>query len=200
MSKLVKTLPLAAFVMRRLRDGEPEQQHGATRRAGSTAKVAGLIGAGATAAYLFDPEQGRGRRARLLDQLGGAARRQTRDLERTARYAQGRAEGAMARMSGAGTPHPADDRAVTDLIRQTLAGLDCATNQVVIDVAGGTATLRGQVPHLQDVGTVELAVDKVPGVRAVESFLHLPKTPAPNKTDAIEASRLPGSRQVVHHG
>ena len=47
-----------------------------------TMVVSGAVGAALV--YLFDPERGRARRARLRDQLDAAVRRGRRDLDRAA--------------------------------------------------------------------------------------------------------------------
>ena len=144
------------------------------------------------------PEHRRGRRSRLQSRLGGAARRQRQQAERRLRYVEGKAEGFEARRAGAGMPRPADDRAVIGEIKAALARLDYPTTDVNVDVVDGVATLRGQLKRPEQVREVREVVAAVPGVVRVESFLHLPGTPAPNKADALSAAGGAGS--VIHHG
>jgi len=55
-------------------------------------------------------------------------------------------------------------------------------------VVDGRATLRGQVHDGAQMQAVQEAVASAPGVRMVESWLHLPGEPAPNKAASLRAS------------
>lgn len=147
-----------------------------------------LVGIGAAAAYLFDPERGRARRAKLRDQTVSKARGATRDAERQLEYAQGRLDGAAAKASGAGQFTPESDTHLREHLRQVIAEAEFPTTDVTVDVVDGVATLRGQLRTPDQVKTLRATVADVPGVERVESFLHLPDTPAPNKADAIKAT------------
>ena len=157
------------------------------RMRGAKALVFGSMGA--ALAYLLDPDRGRSRRARLKDQTAATLRRRRAEAVREASYTRGQLEGAAARAAGAGEPKPADDVEVVNVIRQALSGLDFPTTDVTIEVVSGTATLRGQVQDSEQVKRVEEEVRKVNGVRRVESWLHLPGEPAPNKATSLEASQ-----------
>lgn len=65
--------------------------------------IAGSIGAGALLMYLFDPDRGRGRRARLSDQLTSKANRIGRAAGSKARDLRNRAQGLMHEV---GLAHP----------------------------------------------------------------------------------------------
>ena len=52
----------------------------------------------------------------------------------------------------------------------------------------GRATLRGQVRDEAQMRAVQEAVASAPGVRTVQSWLHLPGEPAPNKAASLRAS------------
>ena len=86
-------------------------------------------------------------------------------------------------------------------MRQFLATVDFDTTQVNIEAVGGIVTLRGQVKRPEHVRDVRDGAAKLPGVLRVESYLHLPGTPAPNKAEAVAASArgAPGDT-VIHHG
>jgi len=144
--------------------------------------------AGAGLAYLFDPEQGRSRRARLKDQAQAQARRTRGQAEARARYAAGEAKGRVAEVTGRGRPSPADDRVTADLVRQSLAALTFPTSDVTVEVVDGWATLRGQVEATAQIEAVVEATRSTPGVVDVGSYLHLPGQPAPNKEQALRAS------------
>lgn len=105
-----------------------------------------------------------------------------------ARYAQGQMEGAKARASGAGTFTPEDDIDIVQAIRQAFASLEFPTSDVSIDAVDGVASLRGQVQESSQIQDLSRAVERVPGVVEVQSYLHTPGTPAPNKAASLEAS------------
>ena len=144
-----------------------------------------VAAAGAAAALLFDPSRGRRRRARLAARAGAAGRRARRRASARARYAEGRLVGVRARAAGAGRFTPADDRAIAERIHEVFARCDFATSDVNVDVVDGCATLRGQLGTPEEIRRLRERVADVPGVTRVESFLHLPGTPAPNKQDAL---------------
>ena len=68
---------------------------GAVCSTGSFGMLLGGIGLGAALMYLFDPERGRGRRARLSDQLASKANRLGDKAEAKARDLRNRAQGMM---------------------------------------------------------------------------------------------------------
>jgi osmotically-inducible protein OsmY len=143
---------------------------------------------GAAIAYFADPENGRSRRVRVKDQLGAMMRRRQQDAEKLARHSANVAAGQAAQARGAGEPKPTDDVDVVHAVNQALSGLGVPTSDFTVDVVDGTAALRGQVPSQEDKTKVEQAVQGVPGVQRVESWLHLPGEPAPNKASALQAS------------
>jgi osmotically-inducible protein OsmY len=145
-----------------------------------------LMSLGAGFMYLFDPVRGRSRRVRAKDQAAGLVRRNLRQASRAAsqqiHYTEGRLEGTVAKASGAGAFRPESEVDLREHLRQVIAELDFPTTDVTVEVAGGVAALRGQVMTAEQMESVALAVSRVPGVDRVDSFLHLPDTPAPNKS------------------
>ena len=77
---------------------------------------------------------------------------------------------------------------MVQVVKQALSALPAATENVTVEVVDGLATLRGQVLSLDDRSSIEAEVRRAPGVLDVQSFLHLPGEPAPNKASAIRAS------------
>jgi osmotically-inducible protein OsmY len=143
---------------------------------------------GAALAYLFDPDRGRARRARLTDQVSAAVRDKTRRLEQRTRYVGGKAQGVAARATQAGPSDDVDDKVLADKVRsEVLGAAEFAGCDVLVDVADGAVTLRGEVDEGK-IQELRRAVSKVEGVKAVNSLLHPPGTPAPNKEAAREAS------------
>ena len=113
-------------------------------------------------------------------------------------YVEGKVEGVQARLSGAGKPSPADDRVIVGEVKAGLTRLDYPTTDVNVDVVPGTATLRGQLQRPEQIHEVRDVVAGVPGVASLESYLHLPNTPAPNKAGSLDTPGSAGT--VVHHG
>ncbi|HJP64703.1 MAG TPA: BON domain-containing protein [Actinomycetota bacterium] len=151
-----------------------------------------LFGAmvGAAVAFLFDPERGRGRRAKARDMLGARVRRGTRELDRRSRYLEGTLEGLQHRATHPGIAQPeVDDRTLKSRVESFLFARDFPKGDVVIDVVDGEVTLRGQLERPEDIRAAARTVADVPGVKAVSNLLHPPgETPA-NVVEAQRASR-----------
>lgn len=147
-----------------------------------------LVVASGAGMYYFDPELGRGRRARLRDRAVALVRREAREATSKVRYAEGRLEGALAEAQGRGRPHPDDDKEVEQLLRMNLSARRVPTSDIVLEVVDGVVRLRGQVTDEAHKEAVISAAHDTVGVRLVESFLHLPGEPAPNKAVAREVS------------
>ncbi len=151
-------------------------------------RLALVSGAGAAAAYFFDPDRGRARRAQARDQAQAMLRRREAEAEREARHAANVAQGQAAVAQGAGMPRPVDDVEVVNVVKQTLSALDVDTTDVKVESVDGVVTLRGEIPSRDAQAAVEQAVSGTPGVVEVQSFLHTPGTPAPNKAASLRAS------------
>jgi osmotically-inducible protein OsmY len=81
-----------------------------------------------------------------------------------------------------------DDRTLKARVESELFGPDLPSGNVVVDVVDGVVSLRGQLPTPDDIKRAERTAARVPGVESVQNLLHLPGQPAPNVTDALEAS------------
>lgn len=143
---------------------------------------------GAAAAYYLDPDRGRARRTRHRDQLISKGREVTREVDKKSRYVEGQLEGARARADGKGEFRPESDADIKQAINQRLSGLGVDTSDIVIDVTDGVAGLRGQVQRPEEMKKLEIETSQVPGVEKVNSWLHLPGDPAPNKAQSLSAS------------
>ena len=147
-----------------------------------------VSGAGAAAAYFFDPEQGRARRAQARDQVEARLRRRQRETAGEARHQANVAVGEAVKAEGGGVPRPQDDVDVAQAVRQALAEVEVDTADVTVESVDGVVTLRGQVGSGDDLRAVEEAVGRAAGVVEVQSFLHTPGSPAPNKAASLRAS------------
>ena len=147
-----------------------------------------VSGAGAATAYFFDPEQGAGRRSKTRDQAQSFLRRRQAGAAAKAQHEANVAVGEMVEARGGGVPHPVDDVEVVRAVEQVLSGVDVETTDVTIEAVDHVVTLRGQLPSRDALQAVEEAAKTAPGVIEVQSFLHTPGTPAPNKAASLRAS------------
>ena len=141
-------------------------------------------------AYLMDPDKGRGRRARLRDQIEALMRRVGREAGRKSRYTLSNIQGEAERMAYERKgPVVLDDETLKDKVESELfAPADVPKGDINVDVAGGVVTLRGEVETDELMLRLERAASNIDGVADVECLLHLPGTPAPNKVSARRAA------------
>lgn len=150
-------------------------------------KVALIGGAGALITYFFDPRLGRGRRAKLQDQIGGVFRRLARETGRKAEYARGHAEG-MRHLGHRGSP-PENDATLTAKVEsEVLSRSNYPKGRISVNSVDGVVELRGTCDTPEQISDLEYEVRKVTGVGDVHNYLHLPNTPAPNKQEVLSRS------------
>jgi osmotically-inducible protein OsmY len=150
-------------------------------------RTTAAVAAGAGAEYFLDPDRGRTRRARFLDQSRHWVRRSSHIAGRRVRFVHNRARGRMYQARHEPTP-PIDDYELVQKIRSEVLGRRAFRPlHLTIDAVDGVVHLRGTVPDPLEAATVTAAVADVDGVAKVESFLHSPSEPAPNKVDALRA-------------
>jgi osmotically-inducible protein OsmY len=143
-----------------------------------------LMGAGAAAAYFGDPELGRTRRVKTKDQVAAAFRRAKGRVEQKQRYVESTLAGKAEAVRSESTP-PSDDKTLVDKVKSEVLGKpEFSGLDVVVDAAEGVVALRGEVPDQSVASKLETAVGRVTGVQRVESFVHTPGQPAPNKQAA----------------
>lgn len=134
---------------------------------------------------------------------GKALRRGVDVLGRRARYAVGRLEGLRYRLAGR-MPDPAvSDDVLADRIRSSLGRLEKRLDvpRVHVMVEDHVALLHGEVPGVADGSTIEWAVLDTPGVRGIESYLHvglLPGSTRPSEGRAqAEEAPSPAMRRLL---
>jgi len=136
---------------------------------------------GAIVAFFSDPRSGRRRRAVAGDRTAGFTRRTARRSARKVRVAGAYGVGWSRRARHLREePKEYDDATLAQKVQtEIFRAADSPKGAVNVNVADGVVQLRGEV---QGPGLINELVEKarhVQGVRDVESFLHLPKTPAP---------------------
>jgi hypothetical protein len=162
-------------------------------RRGAPTRLSILTGAivGAAAAYLFDPERGRARRARLGDRVGAQFRRSWRTVNQLSARTSNSAAAFPQRMVQLRSmrARPADDLTLRDRVEsEVFRNPDLPKGRINFDVESGVVTIRGQVDNAYQIANVEKAVLKVPGVAGVENLLHVAGTPAPNKAGSRKSA------------
>jgi hypothetical protein len=166
-------------------------------------RVAIVAGVGAAVAYLFDPQQGEGRRAAVVDRLGPVTARvrglggiagsateratDTPDSEQEPTTATGGPTGpGLEQRVGnewrADVPEPSADHTLEDRVRsQVLGRAEFRPFTVLVNDVEGVIDLRGEVGDDQARSDLVAAVRSVPGVQDVHDLTHRPGQPAPNK-------------------
>jgi osmotically-inducible protein OsmY len=112
-----------------------------------------------------------------------------RTVERRGRFMRGVAKGltheAAEMVHINGHPDHVDDETLVARVRsEVLRDRDIKAGEIHIDAYEGCVTLRGQLPHAEDIRYLIEATKRVEGVREVRSYLHLPGTLPPNKAES----------------
>jgi osmotically-inducible protein OsmY len=153
------------------------------RKAGLST-VAGAVGA--AAAYMFDPERGRARRAQARDQLLARARRTGRELDRRARYAAGPVTGTVKKATSRYSKQEPNDVGLARKVESIIfRPEDAPKGRVSVNAEDGVIFLRGEVETQEQIDMLVRSAEHVDGVRGVRNLMHLPGTPAPSKDDPL---------------
>jgi osmotically-inducible protein OsmY len=79
-----------------------------------------------------------------------------------------------------------DDATLAQKVRSEVLGReDFRHYGISVDATDGVVHLRGELPTPSRIDELVAAVSHVYGVRRVESYLHLPGAPAPNKQPVL---------------
>jgi len=111
------------------------------------------------------------------------------------RWAVGQGVGAVQTATGRGgsaAPKDLDDVTIARKVEAVV--LPDRTAHIDVNVVDGVVWLRGEVRTPAEINEIEAATSSVPEVVDVQNLLHLPKTPAPSRTDAPPRARRTRSK------
>ena len=136
---------------------------------------------GALVAYFFDPNSGRRRRHTLRDRTAAFFRSGARDAARAGRGVAAEAYGVTQKVQHLREePKDFDDATLADKIRsEVFRDADVQKGSINVNVQGGIAQLRGEVPRAELIDDLVEQTRRVQGVREVENLLHVPGSEAP---------------------
>ena len=136
---------------------------------------------GAALAYLFDPENGRRRRALLRDRSFAVARQGGRKAARAGRTAASEAYGVSQKVQHLKEePKEYDDATLAQKVQSEIfRDPDVPKGQINVNAEDGIVVLRGEVERPELMDELVERTRNVQGVREVQNLLHLPGTPAP---------------------
>jgi hypothetical protein len=132
------------------------------------------IALGAAGMYLFDPGQGRRRRAVMRDQVNSRTRSLTQAAGATARDMRNRMRGGAAQLQSWSAMQQGEvpDRVLVERVRAKIGRHTSHPKAVKADAAGGRVALRGQILASEHHAMLR-AVRRVRGVKDVQDLLQL---------------------------
>jgi osmotically-inducible protein OsmY len=151
--------------------------------------TAAILGGGL--AWFLDSNSGARRRHVARDKLYSLLRRGRREAGRRVEYAEGQAYGLVQERvpHRRDNPNP-DDATLRDRVEsEVFRDQRIPKGQININVADGVVELRGELSGQEDIDYVVASVRRVPDVKEIHNYLHLPGTPAPNKEEALRVSK-----------
>jgi hypothetical protein len=137
--------------------------------------------------WLLDPRR-RGAHRNAAQHAAATMRHEARDAAAAAHRAANRAHGLAAEATSplrdAMKEQPDDTSLARKVETEIFRDADAPKGSVNINAENGVVFLRGQVDSADTIAELVRQTEKVHGVRAVQSLLHLPGTPAPSKDEA----------------
>jgi osmotically-inducible protein OsmY len=131
-----------------------------------------LLGAAVAAvvAYLFDPDRGRSRRARLADQAAAGLRDAKETVKAKAEYQQGVFKGAVHDVKEVVTADDqfSDEKLLEKVRSEAVGRLNGSTSNLEIDITDGTVRLSGSLESAQERERLLELISKVEGVAGID--------------------------------
>jgi hypothetical protein len=152
-----------------------------------------MAAAGAIAAYLFDPQMGRTRRAVTRDRMAGEARRLARSSARRGRWIASTASGIGERVQHANDePSGAvDEVALVNRVKSELfRDPDIDKGAIAVNVERDVLFLRGTAPTRDEIEEIGHRASAIEGVGRVVNLLHVPGEPAPTMDRELDDAGL----------
>ena len=148
---------------------------------------------GAVAAYFFDPDRGRGRRAQARDQFAGLLRRAGDGAERRARWSRGPLVGIGARMAGRFAPtEPMNDATLAAKVESELfRDPGVPKGRINVNAENGTVILRGVAESRDQIEKLLATTASIHGVSVARSLLRTPDEPVETAIERKGASPAP---------
>ena len=136
---------------------------------------------GAAIAYLFDPQNGRRRRAQLRDRSAAFARQGGRSTARAGRAVAAEAYGVSQKAQHLKEePKEFDDATLAQKVQsEVFRDAKVPKGQINVNAEDGIVVLRGEVEQPELIEELVERTRQVQGVREVQNLLHVPGTPAP---------------------
>lgn len=128
---------------------------------------------GCLIAYFFDPDRGRGRRAKTRDMTAARLRRSSDSARKMRVRAENKAQGLRAEMRPRSGADFNDPTLAQKIQSEVLRHSDFPKGKINVNVEDGRVVLRGELDRPEQITALEAAVAAVPGVREVENLTHL---------------------------
>lgn len=140
---------------------------------------AAIAAAAVALTYLFDPDRGRSRRARLADQAAARGRDLATAARGKAKYKSGVIKGVTHDLVEPFRPERTyDDETLLQKIRSEALGRFDESGDIEIDIREGRVTLTGSVATEDDRSRLTRLIEQVDGVTDVEDTMHVRATTA----------------------
>ena len=149
---------------------------------------------GALVAYFFDPDRGRGRRAKVKDMTGARVRRASDEARKARVRVENKAQGVRAELQPRVGEVPNDPTLAQKIRSEVLRDFPSSVDVVVEE---GRAVLRGTLESPSQIKELEAAVSTVPGVIDVENLTHLPGASAPRRAVSQEPRHASALRRCT---
>lgn len=131
-------------------------------------------GIGAAIAYLFDPDRGRTRRAKLADQAAARARDATEAAKARAEYQKGVAKGFIHEATETLRPERGyDDDTLLQKVRSEALGYWPDSQSVEVDISNGMVRISGSVEKEADRERLIELIRDVEGVAMIDDRLRV---------------------------
>ena len=150
--------------------------------------LVGGLGLGAALMYVFDPDRGKGRRARIRDKVDSTAHKIGDAAEKMGRDISNRAQGMVAQSKSLFSNQGITDDVLVQRVRSRFGRLPVEIAGFDVLAHDGIVTLRGQIAE-DEVPKVLRAARFVRGVKAVDN--HLTVSPRQEGTPPISNQPQP---------